>query len=144
MKFTVAALLTALTTASFAQNIAIGFPANGASITPGSTLVVEVDRANTLSSSTEIGVVIAIESCGNRPCLTPGLVLGSILYNGRYHPRFQPSAPRFKPPHQNFTVTIPPALARGAPAQLSVFHVSLIGAGPQPFSETKAVILNVN
>ncbi|KAF8810215.1 hypothetical protein BYT27DRAFT_7135034 [Phlegmacium glaucopus] len=143
MKFTlVAALLAALTTTCYAQNINIGFPANGTSVTPGSTLVVEVDRPDSLTGSTEVAIVIAIESCGSKPCLAPGLVLGSILYNGPYNPQFQPTAPPSKPPHQNFTVTIPPALAL-APAQLSVFHVSLVGAGPEPLSETKAIVLNV-
>ena len=44
MKFTVGALLAALTTACFAQRIDISSPANGTLVTPGSTLVVEVDQ----------------------------------------------------------------------------------------------------
>lgn len=44
MKFTIAATLAALISGSFAQSIDIGFPANLTSVTPGSTLVVEVDQ----------------------------------------------------------------------------------------------------
>ena len=44
MKFTVGAFLAALTTACFAQRIDISSPANGTLVTPGSTLVVEVDQ----------------------------------------------------------------------------------------------------
>ena len=44
MKFTIAALLAALTTTCFAQSVDIGFPANRTSVSPGSSLVVQVDR----------------------------------------------------------------------------------------------------
>ena len=44
MKFTIAALLATLTTTCFAQNIYIGFPANGTCVSPGSKVVVQVVR----------------------------------------------------------------------------------------------------
>ena len=44
MKFTIAAILAALTTTCFAQGVNIGFPANGTSVSPGSNLIVQVDR----------------------------------------------------------------------------------------------------
>ncbi|KAF8810214.1 hypothetical protein BYT27DRAFT_7135037 [Phlegmacium glaucopus] len=143
MKLTlVATLLAALITTCYAQAIDIGSPANGTSVTPGSSLVVEVDRPDSLTGSTEVVLLIAIESCGSEPCPAPGSVLGSILYNGPYDPQFQNSGPPNKPPYQNFTVTIPPALAL-APAQLSVFHVALVGLGLEPLVETQAIVLNV-
>ena len=63
-----------------------------------------------------------------------------------------------KPPHQNFTVLVPSSIEKG-PAQLGVFHVSLVGvsflfwgaffkcnqlyrqAGPEPFSEVLNITL---
>ena len=44
MKFTAAALLAALTVTCYAQRVKIGSPANGTSVSPGSNLVVQVDR----------------------------------------------------------------------------------------------------
>lgn len=44
MKFAVATFLAALATLCLGQSIDIGAPANGTSVTPGSTLVVEVDQ----------------------------------------------------------------------------------------------------
>ncbi|KAF8956514.1 hypothetical protein BDZ97DRAFT_1592478, partial [Flammula alnicola] len=124
------------------QRIAIGYPSDGTSVAAGSNVTVEIDRPDTLSGSTEVAVVIAVNSCHNTTCIPPNDILGSILYNGPYNPQFQPSAPASKPPHQNFTVTIPPAVAKGR-AQLAVFHVSLIGAGPEPFTETQNITLNI-
>lgn len=44
MKFPIAATFAALISGGFTQSIDIGFPANLTSVTPGSTLVVEVDQ----------------------------------------------------------------------------------------------------
>ena len=48
MKFTVAALLAALTTTCLAQGINIGFPANNTSVAPGSNIIVQVIRGVSL------------------------------------------------------------------------------------------------
>ncbi|KDR82928.1 hypothetical protein GALMADRAFT_206658 [Galerina marginata CBS 339.88] len=127
---------------ALSQSIRIGFPSDGASVHAGSKLTVEVDRPDTLTGSTEVAVVIALNSCHNTTCIPPKDILGSILYNGPYNPQFQSTAPPSKPPHQNFTVTIPSAIGKGR-AQLAVFHVSLVGAGPEPITEIKNVTLNV-
>ncbi|KAF8885679.1 hypothetical protein CPB84DRAFT_1788127 [Gymnopilus junonius] len=144
MKFSFATTLASLllaTTTVLSQTIAIGYPQDGASVTPGSNITVEVDRPDTLSGSQEVAVVIGINSCRNTTCIPPDEILGSILYDGGYNPQFTSNAP-FKPPHQNFTVTIPSFLAKGR-AQLAVFHVSLIGAGFAPFTEIKNITVNV-
>jgi hypothetical protein len=52
--------------------------------------------------------------------------IGTILYNGGYRPEWH-NIP-FKPPHQNFTVTIPKATLPGK-AELSVIHFTLVGVG---------------
>lgn len=51
--------------------------------------------------------------------------LGTTLYNGPFNPQFQ-SAPPGAPPHQNFTVFVPPTLPAG-PAVLTLTHLSLVG-----------------
>jgi hypothetical protein len=81
---------------------------------------------DTLTGSTEVAVVIGFWHCGGATsiCPAPSDVLGSILYNGPYDPEFHTGVA--KPPHQNFTVTIP-STAQAGKAQLSVAHFSLVG-----------------
>ncbi|KAF8157978.1 hypothetical protein B0H34DRAFT_656625 [Crassisporium funariophilum] len=142
MKATLASLSCIfLATAAMAQRIAIGYPADGTAVIAGSNILLEVDRPNSLSASAEVAIVVGIQSCNNGPCNPPDL-LGSILYNGPFHPQFQPGV-FTKPPHQNYTVTIPQTIAQG-PALLSVYHVALIGASQSiPFTETQTITLNV-
>ncbi|KAJ7023070.1 hypothetical protein C8F04DRAFT_970561 [Mycena alexandri] len=116
---------TLLATTAFAQSAAIGAPADGSSVQAGSNITVEVDRPDTLTGSTEVAVVIGFLSCNGRPaCPAASEVLGSILYNGPFNPQFVTGVSR--PPHQNFTVTIPSTFPSG-PAQLAVSHFSLVG-----------------
>ena len=64
MKFTVVALLAALTTSCFSQTIDIASPTNGTRVTPGSTLVVEVDQPVTLYNVNYISNCTDIVSIG--------------------------------------------------------------------------------
>ncbi|KIM40879.1 hypothetical protein M413DRAFT_72371 [Hebeloma cylindrosporum] len=140
MKFALASLISSLLIGTaVSQGIAIGFPKDGASVAAGSRITVEVDRPDTLTGSTEVAIAIGINSCHNMACIPSGDVFGSILYNGPYNPQFQTGA-TFKPPHQNFTVLVPSSIAKG-PAQLGVLHVSLVGAGPQPFTQVLNITL---
>jgi len=142
MKFPVAALFAALTTACFAQRASIASPANNTSVTPGSKLVVQVVQPNSPTSFIEVAVVLAILACPTpSPCIPPNQALGTVLYNGPFNPQFSPSSSDGRP-QQNFTVTIPSTLPAG-PAQLSLFHILLNGALNAPFSETQAVSVNV-
>ncbi|KAG6807750.1 hypothetical protein H0H93_001128 [Arthromyces matolae] len=146
MKFNLPLIATALAATFFstvhAQTVAIGYPADGVSVSPGSEVTVEVDRPNSLSGSTEVAVVLGFQSCastgGCRP-VTDGVY--TVLYNGGYKPEYQQNALQ-KPPHQNFTVTIPSDAQPGL-AQLGLIHVTLIGAALAPFLETRNITLNV-
>ncbi|KAJ6629323.1 hypothetical protein B0H10DRAFT_1776580 [Mycena sp. CBHHK59/15] len=142
MKFLSLALGALCATTAFAQRVAIGAPADGASVTAGSNITVEVDRPDTLSSSVEVAIVIGFNSCASRPCLPPSETIGTLLYNGPYDPEFHTNVSFSKPPHQNFTVTIPASAPNGE-AQLSVTHFSLIGASLGPFLEILNITLNV-
>ncbi|KAJ7171087.1 hypothetical protein C8R46DRAFT_1087627 [Mycena filopes] len=136
MKFFTSLALSALLAATaFAQSADIGAPANGTQVRAGSNITVEVDRPDTLTGSTEVAVVIGFLSCHGfqgELCPPASEIMGTILYNGPFDPEFHTGVQ--KPPHQNFSVAIP-STAPAGPAQLSVAHVTLIGAGQFPFLE---------
>ncbi|KAJ7263045.1 hypothetical protein C8J57DRAFT_1334526 [Mycena rebaudengoi] len=143
MKFVSAVVLTTLcATASMAQQVFIGAPLSGTSVQAGSNVTVEVDRPDTLTGSIEVAIVIGFLSCPDFPCQSPADRIGNILYNGPYDPEFHTNISVSKPPHQNFSVTIPAAAPSGK-AQLSVTHFSLVGAGPFPFLENRNITIFV-
>ncbi|KAG5338259.1 hypothetical protein C0989_007844 [Termitomyces sp. Mn162] len=122
----IVAVVGVLISAAKAQRASIGYPLDGMSVTTGSEITVEIDREDTLTGSIEVAVVIGVVPCPTSGCLSADYGLGTVLYNGGYDPEFHPDAPFDKPPHQNFTVTIPPIISKGK-VQLGVFHASLIG-----------------
>ncbi|KAJ7148747.1 hypothetical protein C8R43DRAFT_1008648 [Mycena crocata] len=143
--FTSLVLSTMLVTAAFAQRAFIGTPTEGSSVKAGSNITVEVDRPDTLTGSTEVAIVIGILSCSRfspQTCPPPTDIIGSVMYKGQYNPEFHTNVSASKPPHQNFTLTIPASMQKG-PAQISLTHLSLVGAGPFPFFETQNVTVNV-
>jgi len=128
--------------ATNAQRSFIGSPSDGATVTRGSQVVVQVVRPNSIQGSIEVGMVIGLQSCSDptRPCYPPSQAVGSVLYNGRYNPVIHEQPGR---PYQNFTVTIPTADYFVGKAQLSVDRFHLIGAGPSPILEFNNITLNV-
>ncbi|KAJ7143709.1 hypothetical protein C8R44DRAFT_657321 [Mycena epipterygia] len=81
-------MLCGMFTAAFAQSIKIGAPVRGSTVHRGSKVVVEVDRPDTLTGSTEVAIVIGFQSCSQYPCSSPMDRIGNILYNGSYDPQF--------------------------------------------------------
>ncbi|KAG6902358.1 hypothetical protein C0995_001155 [Termitomyces sp. Mi166 len=139
----IAAAVGALVSAAKAQRVIIGYPPNGTSIAAGSELTVELDRYPFMSSSAEVGLVIGIMPCPPPGCfLLSSDIMGTILYNGDYDSEYHAEAPD-KPPHQNFTVTIPSFIPNGT-ALLGILRVSLLGASSSPFIETLNITLNVS
>ncbi|PPQ78749.1 hypothetical protein CVT25_010752 [Psilocybe cyanescens] len=127
MKFsTVLSTIALCSLSASAQSAVLSYPRDGTKVQAGSKLTVEVDRPNSLSGSTEVAVVIAVNSCNNGVCASPQAILGQILYNGPFNPQYQSSAIGYQIPGQNFTVTLPSDLGKG-PASLNVFHVALYG-----------------
>ncbi|EJF56663.1 hypothetical protein BD309DRAFT_962004 [Dichomitus squalens] len=139
--------LAALAASAFAQRIQIGVPANLAEIQPGSNITVEVDRPNSLTGSTEVALAIGLFPCGGVKGATScssmdvSQVLGNVVYNGPYNPQYATDAPS-KPPHQNFSVTVPSTFQSGQ-VSLGVAHFSLVGAGQSPLYEFVNVTLVV-
>ncbi|KAF8442064.1 hypothetical protein L210DRAFT_3398358 [Boletus edulis BED1] len=123
--------LSLFATATFAQNAALGLPMFNQTVNPGSDLIVQVQRPNSLTGSEEVAVVIGLQSCSNRPCTPPSDFLGNILYNGPFKPQYHE---QYLPPYQNFTVQIP-STASGT-ALIGVAHITLVGAGLYPYLET--------
>ncbi|KAF7428750.1 hypothetical protein PC9H_007982 [Pleurotus ostreatus] len=144
MKFTSCVVfLFSLLSVSLAQSIMIGFPKPSANITAGSNFTVEVDRPNSLTGSTEVGIAINIQPCAARgECIPPEDLLGFTLYAGSYNPQFHTNVSFGLPPHQNFTVALPSSFAKGT-ALLSVTHLSLVGAGPFPLFEIRNATVNI-
>ncbi|KAJ7621003.1 hypothetical protein FB45DRAFT_928101 [Roridomyces roridus] len=145
MKLLQLPLVALLATTALAQNCVIGGPKNGTHVKPGKNITVEVDRPDSLTGSTEVAIIIGFMSCvgfPNSQCPPPDELIGSVLYNGPYNPQFHTNVTPTKPPYQNFSVMIPTTARKGV-AQLSVTHVSLVGAGPFPLLESLNVSLIV-
>jgi hypothetical protein len=83
-----------------------------------------------------------MQSCVSDICkkFAPTDYLGSLLHHtGNYTPQYNADKTLYyQPPHQNFTVTVPSFLTKGA-ARLSVTHYSLVGV--RAFPDSRA---NVN
>ncbi|KAI0253727.1 hypothetical protein BJV78DRAFT_1152841 [Lactifluus subvellereus] len=143
MKFGSLLAVASLAAGAFAQSITIGYPPRGKLIKAGHPLTVQVNRPDTLTGSQEVAIVISLVPCPHGRCPKPSNVLGPTLYAGPYHPEF-PSTPTSQHvPQQNFTVTIPDSFKPNSTAQLTVAHLSLVGAGPFALFEYKNVTLRV-
>ncbi|KAJ3564314.1 hypothetical protein NP233_g8376 [Leucocoprinus birnbaumii] len=130
-----AAILAGLTAVT-AQSIVIGAPAPGTKLTAGQSTVINVETPAFLSSSQEVAVAIGIASCVSF-CPPTDEFLGNLLYQGSYTPKRVLNDP-LQQPNQNFTVTIPSHFPKGL-ASIGVAHFALIGAGLQPWLQTKNV-----
>ncbi|KDQ53360.1 hypothetical protein JAAARDRAFT_161875 [Jaapia argillacea MUCL 33604] len=126
---------------AMAQTVTIGAPAAGITTCAGCYLNVEIDRPNFLSSSQEVSVIIAMQSCNSGGCVGAEKSHGTVLYAGPYNPQYSTTVD-YKPPHQNFTVEVPTFFITGQ-AVLSVTHFALVGAGLEPFLEYKNVTVNI-
>ncbi|TDL16219.1 hypothetical protein BD410DRAFT_795557 [Rickenella mellea] len=134
MKFTLVPLTLAL--CAFAQNIAISAPTPGQSLFVGQSLMVQVQKGDTLTGSKDLAIAIAIAHCNQDPCEDHSQDLGTVLYTGPYTP--QGNALQF----QNISVVLPSQFPNG-PAVISVAHAVLIGAGPFLGTDVANVTVNM-
>ncbi|KAJ6127295.1 hypothetical protein N7523_002907 [Penicillium sp. IBT 18751x] len=123
--------LAAFAGVALAQSAQIGLPNVGQKLHKGNDMVVQVQRPNTITGSTEMAVAIGISSCASDVCQESDEVMGTILYNGKFNPQYHEY---YLPPYQNFSVKVPADFTAGT-AQINVAHATLIGAGPFPFLE---------
>ncbi|KKK11913.1 hypothetical protein P175DRAFT_0504944 [Aspergillus ochraceoroseus IBT 24754] len=124
------AVLASLVANAIAQNAVLSLP-NGASLEAGSEVIVQVQRPNSLTGSTEMGVAIGVQSCPESTCHPAESFLGTILYNGPFKPVYHET---YNPPYENFSVTVPEGTPKGR-ALVGVAHATLVGAGPWPWLE---------
>ncbi|KAI1832367.1 hypothetical protein CBS147337_6625 [Penicillium roqueforti] len=115
--------LAALAGLAVAQKAVIGLPTADQTVAPGSDIIIQVQRPNSLTGSEEMAVAIGIVSCPSENCQPANNIMGSIFYNRLFDPV---SHETYLPPYQNFTVTVPSSFAAGQ-AQVNVAHTALIG-----------------
>jgi hypothetical protein len=100
-------------------------------LSPASNFTLELDRPSTLTPSIEVAIVIGLRPCGNTTCAPiSDKGVGDILYNGPYHPQYDDPSDG-KPPHQNFTLTVPQYTVSGG-ALLTVSHFAIVGVSTRP------------
>ncbi|KAM5538574.1 hypothetical protein V8D89_007603 [Ganoderma adspersum] len=129
---------------AFADKILrITAPAEWSTVKPGSNVTIELDRPMTLGSSQEVAIAIGFWPC-NGPCNRTDVteVMGSLVYSGPYNPQLDTAA-NWRPPYQNFTVTVLEHFTPSSEVSLNVAHFSLIGAGLMPFLETLNITLKI-
>ncbi|KAF9074870.1 hypothetical protein BDP27DRAFT_1316099 [Rhodocollybia butyracea] len=136
MKF--CAILLALVSTVVAQSASIAYPQDGTSFAPGSEFTLTIIKPNSLSASPDISAAIGIIPCNDDgSCPT----LGTILFKGLFNPQYS-TPPGSLPPHQNFTLQIPPTFS-AEKAQIGVFRSYLTGAEATPAHETFATTIQV-
>ncbi|KAH9851648.1 hypothetical protein C2E23DRAFT_886491 [Lenzites betulinus] len=122
-------MLATLAASAAAQGVVIAAPAANATLFPGQTIVVDVDRVPSLTGSTEVAVAIGILSCvrfnpaGTCDGVNTSEDIGTPLFSGPYNP--EPVGNGHSDVFQNFTVTIPQSLPAGL-AVISVAHFALV------------------
>ncbi|KLO18611.1 hypothetical protein SCHPADRAFT_993492 [Schizopora paradoxa] len=142
MKFIFAVL--ALAASAFAQSVSIASPTPGQNVNAGQGATVIIQKGDSITPSTEIGVAITLHHCTQSPCEDASQTLGSVLYSGPFTPQRPTGSPGLASgaPFEGFGVTIPQGFATGE-AVVTVVHSSLIGAGPFFSTESKTVSVNV-
>jgi len=142
MKFILAVL--ALAASAYAQSVSIAGPTSGQNVNAGQGATVIIQKGDSITPSTEIGVAIALHHCTQSPCEDASQDIGTVLYSGPFSPQRPTGSPGLSSgaPFQSFGVTIPQDFAKG-PAVFTVVHSSLIGAGPFFSNEFKNVTVNV-
>ncbi|KAL4865166.1 hypothetical protein BDV12DRAFT_175125 [Aspergillus spectabilis] len=124
------AILASLAATALAQNAFVNLP-EGKELQAGDEVTVQVTRPNSLTGSTEFGIAIGLQTCGEGRCIDSNSVLGLPLYTGPFSPIYHEN---YNPPYENFTVTIPETATKG-PAVVAVAHAALVGAANWPFFE---------
>ncbi|KAI0786563.1 hypothetical protein C8Q75DRAFT_257521 [Abortiporus biennis] len=132
------AFASCLVATSLAQQVQISFPTNGARISAGQTLLVQLDKPRTLGGSQDIAVVIGLRPCSGNAC-TAVSGIGSPIVSGPFNPDNTAS-----PPFQRFFIPIPQNLQSGQQVLISAAHFFLSGAGGNPGSEVANVTVTVN
>ncbi|KAF8834565.1 hypothetical protein BDN67DRAFT_914734 [Paxillus ammoniavirescens] len=130
MKFiAVATVLVTAVSSVFGQTITLGYPTNGAVLTPGQSFTAQVIQPGSMASCIQVGIALAMDTCTNGVCPQPTDQLGDVLYAGPWTPTGHPQGGFY----QNFTLQVPDFTP--GPAVFTLTHLCLLGGGPYPFLE---------
>ncbi|KIJ18691.1 hypothetical protein PAXINDRAFT_167254 [Paxillus involutus ATCC 200175] len=115
--------------AALAQGITIVLPAAGSTVTPGSSITVQIGTDIFIENLETIGIAIGLQSCpSGSGCGTADQGIGTILYTGLFDPV---PGPEYNGLYQDFTVTIPSSSPAGQ-ANLAVADFFLVGLSQVP------------
>ncbi|KAH7916228.1 hypothetical protein BJ138DRAFT_593419 [Hygrophoropsis aurantiaca] len=131
MKFISSLALVSTISVAAAELIRLGYPTDGAVLTAGQSVAVQVIQPEGLGSCIQVGIALAVKNCDtNGVCSDPAKELGSVLYAGP----FEGVIPLPGGWYQNFTVQIPEYLDEGK-AIFTLTHLCLLGGAPFPYLE---------
>ncbi|PIL22939.1 hypothetical protein GSI_15635 [Ganoderma sinense ZZ0214-1] len=132
----------ALVASAYTQGIKIAAPAANSHVVASQTVLVDVERPNSQTPSTDVAVLIGLRSCapsGDCAALADSGTLGTILYKGVYDPIERTGGGMY----QNYTVVVPGGVGAGS-ALLSVAHFYAGGVANSPTIDTAYVVVQVD
>ncbi|KIJ13304.1 hypothetical protein PAXINDRAFT_170587 [Paxillus involutus ATCC 200175] len=138
MKFiAVAAVLATAVSSVFGQTITLGYPTNGAVLTPGKNFNAQIIQPGSMASCIQVGIALAMATCPNGVCPQPTAQLGNVLYAGPWTPTTHPQGGSY----QNFTLQVPDFTP--GPAVFTLTHLCLLGAAPYPLLEFRTASVTI-
>ncbi|TBU61823.1 hypothetical protein BD310DRAFT_946272 [Dichomitus squalens] len=130
----------ALAASAVGQKVTIASPAANTEVKAGGNLLVEIDRPDTQTPSTDVAIMIGLQPCGAAgDCDAVAANYARVLFHGPYTPK--PVEGHADISH-NYTVKIPRNTAAGR-ALLQVAHFFYMGAGNQPQMETLNTVIQI-
>ncbi|KIK96056.1 hypothetical protein PAXRUDRAFT_139326, partial [Paxillus rubicundulus Ve08.2h10] len=82
----VAAVIATAVSSVFGQTVELGYPTNGAVLTPGQSFTAHVIQPESLASCIQVGIALTIDACSNGVGPQPTDQLGNVLYAGPWTP----------------------------------------------------------
>ncbi|KAM5538615.1 hypothetical protein V8D89_007644 [Ganoderma adspersum] len=133
----------ALVSSVYAQGIRIAAPAENSHIVATKSVLVEVERPNGHTPSTDVAVIIGLRSCepsGDCDAIAESGALGTILHKGTYDPILRTGGGSM---YQNYTVAVPDTVGTGS-ALLSVAHFYAGGVANSPVIDTAYIVVEID
>ncbi|PIL22922.1 hypothetical protein GSI_15618 [Ganoderma sinense ZZ0214-1] len=129
-----------LAASAVAQKVIIASPTENAEVTAGGTLLVEIDRPAAETPSTDVAVIIGLQSCGaDGNCDAVAANYARVLYHGPFTPK---QVEGHTDVSHNYTVRIPQNTTAGK-ALLQVAHFFYAGTAHQPQMETLHAVIQI-
>ncbi|KAG9317871.1 hypothetical protein JVU11DRAFT_2099 [Chiua virens] len=120
------------------QTIELGSPSNGDVLCAGQNFTAQVIQPESMASCIQVGIALAMDTCGNGVCPQPSDQLGDVLYAGPWTPTAHAPGGFY----QNFTLQVSEYMTAG-PAIFTLTHLCLLGGGPYPFLEFRNASITI-